>query len=335
MAARPRSALLLLSALALPALAAAQPAANKIGVRQVWGGGAQAASAYSREFVPAVIGGLESVRINGYEWAGISEGSVYNLARVTEDPLDLAIVQADIAAALKDDPNYAYRVIRDDLGVECAYMGAANAAYDNWGHVLGNSFDIRLATTSEKSGGFGSWQALAGVYPELADVQIQHYANASDAVAAVAAGKADFFFFVQKPTPGEGPFEVVAKAGLHYVPVVDFEMEGLGYDFYDLPVTHSKFSFKLGDLGVKKGQSVDTICTGIALVGGLPERIDEADSRSRRLVEAVAERAAAAPADAFRPDFSRGFLAELVSTSADKVKALADKAKTELDKATR
>ncbi len=307
--------------------------ANEVGKREVHGGGKKESSFYSSTVVDTVINGLQENRITGYSWGGVSDGTIDNVDRVNKDPVDLGIGQLDIlnglirdAAASGEAPGF--HVLIENMGPECYYLATNNPGYSNFGHVLGNAFDITIATTGIKSGSFGSLNALAKVYPDLVSVEIKNYPDANAAVEAVANGEANFVFFVQKPTPGSGPFQLIAEKGLTYVPVVDWEMEDLGLQFFELPVTSSEFSlsaWKSG--GIKEGQKVATACTSIALFGGDAAK---ATGRDQKLIEAIAARVPAADAGDFSLPQTTDWLAMIggmVQLSTDKIGEFANAAR--------
>lgn len=114
--------------------------------KTVWGGGAQGESTYTDKYVPQVISGLDSVRMSGYKWSGKSEGTMMNLEKVTENPTHLAVVQKDLAEANKDNNALDYKILHDNIGPECLYKITKSPNYTNFGHVLGNSWDLTLVT---------------------------------------------------------------------------------------------------------------------------------------------------------------------------------------------
>ena len=100
-------------------------------LKKVWGGGPPHASAYSGVYVPILIEQLSNQRLSGYQWGGLSAGTLQNVKTVHENPTHLALAQRDLLETLKAE--YKFTVIKDDIGPECLYMVTKNIAYSNWG----------------------------------------------------------------------------------------------------------------------------------------------------------------------------------------------------------
>jgi hypothetical protein len=180
--------------------------ANKL----VWGGGDPAASAYSGVYVPRVIDVLGQNALSGYTWGGVSPGTVANAIKITKAPTNLAVGQWDILRDLKGKPmpdgsgNFAFTVVAQNIGPECLYMVTKQPGYKTWGDVVGNAWQIDLATDSALSGSMGTWQVLQGIYPDLAALEL---------------------------------FKKIADNHMIFVPVVDFDLQDK-YDFESLKVAY-------------------------------------------------------------------------------------------------
>src|SRR5687768_3066380 len=99
-------------------MAVATPAiANDL--KKVWGGGPQNVSAYSGVYVPLLIDILNSQRLTGYQWGGISAGTLQNVKMVHDNPTHLALAQHDLLEQLKDE--YKFTVVKPNVGPECLY----------------------------------------------------------------------------------------------------------------------------------------------------------------------------------------------------------------------
>lgn len=253
----------------------------------VWGGGKQSVSSYSGKYVPFVIKTLESKRMGGYKWAGVSQGTVENLEKVTLNPSHLAVVQYDIAKHMQgvaipgsDGKTYDFTVLHSNLGPECLYLVTKNKHYTTFGHVLGNAWDINMATGGEKSGSFGTWQALRTIYPDLGDIEVKHVGGTDRIINSVKRGTTAFGFFVMRPDPNNKVFKAIADANLNLVPVVDFDLEGK-YEFKDLKIAHGAF------LGFGEARRHTTACTSVALITGNPKN---AEGKTVRRVKATIKR---------------------------------------------
>ena len=183
----------------LPALAAALAVAISVAARAdegnpkaVWGGGPAASSAYTANYVPKVIEVLDAQHLSGYAWGGVSPGTVANAEMVTDHPTNLAVGQSDLLALIKDQPipgrdgaKYQFTVVKPDIGPECLYLISKDKSYKTFGDVLGNGWQLGVATGGEKSGSFGTWKVLQGVYPDLKQMAVTHVSANSDIIELV------------------------------------------------------------------------------------------------------------------------------------------------------
>lgn len=273
--------------------------------KKVWGGGNPATSAYSGVYVPRVIEVMTNERMSGYSWAGESAGTVENALHVTENPAHLALGQWDILQSLKGQPIpgtngkvYDFTVLAQDIGPECLYVVTNQAGYDTFGHILGNAWDMSIATGKEGSGSLATLNLLRGMYPELADAEVVQVGGAADIVKSVKAGTQSFGFFVQRPDPNSEVFKAINDQGLHLVPVVDFDLEGT-YSFLDLKVAYGGF-FGLGG----NDEYFTTACTSVALITGTEANVPAGNNRLLRRVQETIARLGSLEPDAFKPNLS-------------------------------
>lgn len=299
--------------------------ANKL----VWGGGDPAASAYSGVYVPRVIDVLGQNALSGYTWGGKTAGTLDNAVRVAKAPTNLAVGQWDILSTLKGTPlpdgsgNFAFTVLAQNIGPECLYMVTKQPGYNTWGDVVGNAWQIDLATGTDLSGSMGTWKALSAVYPDLASLNspIQTYDDAGKIVDAVINGKATHGFFVQRPDPSSDVFKKIADNHLTYVPVIDFELQDK-YNFESLKVGY----------GGLFGQDayVNTACTSVALITGDPTGVDGA--LAKRL-KATIDRISKVPADDLKPNLAtwQDMWGSIKAIAANDTKAMMEASKKALD----
>lgn len=230
----------------------------------IWGGGAQGASVYTDVYVPHITKSLESVALSGYQWGGVSAGTLENAQRITETPTNLAVGQLDLLKSLNGTlmPNgkpYAFTILADDIGPECLYLVTKQPGYNTFGDFLGNSFQISVATGGPQSGSFGTFLNLAKTYPQMNEMLYENVGSAVDIVNAVAGGKTTHGFFVMRPDPQSATFKAIGEAGLTIVPVVDYGLEA-DYKFLDLKVSNGWL--------FAEGKTVTTACTSVALITG-------------------------------------------------------------------
>lgn len=294
----------LLLACAVVAPASAQDDAE---LKRVWGGGPVASSVYSGTYVPRIIEVLSENRLSGYTWGGESAGTVANAAAVSEFPTNLAVGQWDILQSLNGQPipgmsghTYDFTVLAQDIGPECLYMVTDQDGYSTWGHVLGNAWDMTIATGSDGSGSLATLEILQGIYPDLLDANVQKIGSAGAIIDAVVSDPAiGHGFFVMRPDPASDTFKKIQDSGLTIVPIVDFELEDK-YSFLDLKVAYGGF-FGLGG----NDSYLTTACTSVALITGNPAKVT--DNRVLRRLEATIERVGevlATTPDAFKPNLA-------------------------------
>lgn len=309
-----------------PGVAFAQDA-NKL----VWGGGDPAASAYSGVYVPRVIDVLGQNALTGYTWGGKTAGTLDNAVRIAKAPTNLAVGQWDILRDLKGKPlpdgsgNFAYTVLAQNIGPECLYMVTKQPGYNTWGDVIGNSWQIDLATGSDLSGSMGTWKVLSGIYPDVASLdRVDKYDDAGQIVDAVIQGKDTHGFFVQRPDPASDVFKKIADNGLTYVPVVDFDLQDK-YDFLSLKVAYG------GLFGQDK--YVDTACTSVALITGDPASVPADQGNLVKRLKATIDRISKVPADQLKPNLAtwQDMWGSLKAVTADTAKDLMEKSKKALD----
>ncbi len=260
-------------------------------LKKVWGGGPQHASAYSGVYVPILVNLLNQERLSGYEWGGTSAGTLQNVKTVHDNPTHLALAQGDLLEPLK--AQYKFTVVKNDIGPECLYMITKHPSYSNWGHVVSNAWDLQVATGGQQSGSWGTWQRLVSTYPALKDAGMHHMSNTVEIVKSVVSDKAMFGFFVMRPDPKNQVFSDIKKAGLKMIPVVDFDIEELGYQYLSLKVAYG---------GVfSKPDIITTACTSVAVITGHPDNVNGSDNRVLKRLNATIQRLSAIPDENFKP----------------------------------
>lgn len=294
---------LFLSAAAAIALAfVSVPSAYADGPLSVWGGGAPNSSTYTDVYVPHVIDTLGDAALNGYVWGGVSEGTLDNARKVTDNPTNLAVGQLDILKNLNgtvDETGKAYEftILSDNIGPECLYLVTNQSGYHTFGDFLGNAFQINLATGGLKSGSYGTYQNLIKLYPELDEVLVDNVGSALDIVNAVKSGKDTHGFFVMRPDPQSATFKAIADANLTIIPLVDYGLED-DYEFLDLKVANGWF--------FSNAKSVTTACTSVALITGSPTSVaaQALPPRDQKRLGVTIKRVSAIPAESLRPNIS-------------------------------
>lgn len=302
------------------------------GLKVIWGGGDPKSSVYSSVYVPHIQKVLARERLAGYEWGGVTQGTLDNAERITENPTHIAVGQWDILRQLNGQPvegkteTYKFTVIHNNIGPECLYAVINQDGYSLWGHVIGNSWDLAVITGGRKSGSRGSWEILKTVFPELGDMPVTEAGGAMDIVKQAAGTPSSIGFFVMRPDPNSEVFQAIADLNLRFVPIVDEKLSG-SYDFFDLKVAHGGVLFG-------ESRSITTACTSVALITGDPAALD-ADKdgvRTLRRLQATIERAkGVSPAD-WKPDIDswRDMWDSMKTAAGEKTKELMESSKQAL-----
>lgn len=301
------------------------------GPLSIWGGGAQGASVYTDVYVPHIVKSLESVALSGYQWGGVSAGTLENAQRVTETPTNIAVGQLDLLKNLNgtlmdNGKPYSFTILADNIGPECLYLVTSQKGYNTFGDFLGNSFQITVATGSEKSGSFGTFLNLARIYPQMNEMLFENVGGAPDIVEAVKSGKATHGFFVMRPDPQSNTFRDIANSGLSIIPVVDYGLEA-EYQFLDLKVANGGF--------FSEAKTVTTACTSVALIAGNPtsEQAQALTPRDAQRLKVTIERVGSISKDNLRPNISSwaDMWDNLKVATKDQLKIAMDASKTALE----
>lgn len=309
-------------------------------VKDVWGGGDPEQSSYSGKYVPYILEKLAEIRLSGYKWGGPTQGTVDNAERVTNNPTNLAVGQLDILKNLNGEPmpsggEYAYTILKEDLGPECLYLVTANPHYSNFGHVLANAWDITIATGGKKSGSYGTLKVLLDIYPDLQDAIVRNLNSTTGIIDAVVAGEATFGFFIMRPDPKNAVFDAIDENDLSLVPVVDFDLES-EYEFKELKIANAKL---MGLVGNPRYHT--TACTSVALITGDPGTVDPNDTRTLRRVQETIKRFAALDATTMRREATEkfttwsDFIDNFKEATTSQVKALMEESRQIVDEAVR
>lgn len=271
----------------------------------IWGGGAQGASTYTDVYVPQIISVLENQALAGYQWGGVSAGTLANAAMVTTNPTNLAVGQYDLLKNLNgtvgpDGTPYAFTILNSDIGPECLYFVTKQKGYDTFGDFLGNAFQITLATGKVGSGSLGTFENLSQIYPDMQTMEVQNYDNAAQIVEAVRTGKATHGFFVMRPDPQSKTFKEINDAGMTIIPAVDFGLED-DYKFLELKVANGGI-FGIGG----NAKSVTTACTSVALITGDPNSTagQALSPRDAKRLQVTIQKVGSLPSEQLRPNIS-------------------------------
>lgn len=243
----------------------------------VWGGGDLSVSSYSSIMTPKTIDHMAGFGLSGYKWIGASDGTAMNAELVTFHPTHVALGQNGLLKYLQGKPipgkpgmTYNFQFLQEEIANECHFMVTSNPGLTDLGRVSKLSWNIELITGSPKSGSFGAWDKIVAPAIEgLSDIPVTHQGdlddlngdgkvNAYDMVESVKANQHQVGFVTMRPQPGKGLFDAIQQAGLHYVPVVAFEL----VDHYGPPN-----KIRVANSGKIKHQT--TSCTGVSVITGV------------------------------------------------------------------
>lgn len=238
-----------------------------------------AAGSYTNDFCPQVEETLKGAYFE--HRCTTSQGTGDNVDKVLADPKSVGIGQFDgVAARMVEEPGK-LAMVDPKLGLECLYAVTNDK---NVTRLKGLSPRMPIALPPEKSGSTSTFKFLQSLDPGLAELRkITHYANAQEAVKAVAGGKAALAFFVQFPNTKNAVFQSINDAELTFVPVINraiLRHEVDGHKVYQPQKVVVTPAGLMGKLTGQEDTRIDTTCTPVVLFTGHPEMMPEGTDRS-------------------------------------------------------
>ena len=158
------------------------------------------------------------------------KGSAGNFMAIQENPMVVALGQADVYALMnQENPG---QVISIPTGVrECVFAVTNNAGLagtadgDGWGNMMSLAKRMRVALPGEGSGSAKTFEFIQTINEKLSRANnLKNYDSADAAVNAVALGQADVAFFVQMPDTRNKLFKLIKEKDLHWIGVGDRKM---------------------------------------------------------------------------------------------------------------
>lgn len=239
--------------------------------------------AYFNDFCPPI---KEAAAAEGVELTcKPSNGTLDNLAKVSETPADFGLAQYDLfAAKLGNDEGAAnYTAIRDDIGKECLFLVTKNKLMTNYGDISSSAQYLNFTLPPANSGHAGSFDFLKNIDRDGLGkaAKVTHAASTVDAITTALADENGATLIVQFPNPDSPVFKLVAENGGHFIPVISKEIldqSRAGRKIYtaeETTVVNPKWT--------KQGEKLVTACTPIILFTGNGENIvDEVDRNQRQ-----------------------------------------------------
>ncbi len=256
-----------------------------------------------------------------------SAGTGENVARILQNPADIALGQFDVVALLAAERADALTIIRADLANECLIAVTNNPNLTNWGQVQRYASRLKIATAGEQSGSALTFKYLQSIDEGLSEATNMIYAgSAKDAVQKVIDGEALLAFFVQFPDTGNPVFEMINKAKLQFVPVVTRAMLRQQVDGQSI---YTPQEITVTSAGWGRGvQKITTSCTKVVLITGNSELVPEGNPRKdhAEMIKVLRE----APVGSFQPKapWYRTMLDNIAETSTSTINSLLEAVET-------
>ena len=215
-----------------------------------------------------------------------TKGSVENIARVHEAPLELGFAQLDVLAldALGNEADALLTTIRSDLGRECLFIVTKNHEIQTFAELTARANELSVVLPPEGSGHAATFRFLLSIAgTNLSKVKaVTHAASTDAALEQVLSGDgSDVTLFVQIPEPNNERFQKVDKSGAHFVPVIDrtlLRQEIAGKKVYFAEETKVRNANWL-----RRGQTLVTACTPLVLFTGASEKIAAGSERQNHV----------------------------------------------------
>ncbi len=210
------------------------------------------------------------------------KGSAGNFQAILENPLVVALGQADVYALMnKESPD---QVISIPTGVrECLFAVTKNPGIagsregDGWGNMMSLAKRMRVALPGEASGSARTFEFIQSVNEKLAVAEkIKYYDSTDAAIDAVAFDQADIAFFVQMPDTRNTLFKRIKEKDLLWIGVGDRKMlrqEVQGNKIYAIDTVPVEETW--GGFGTPK--TLTTTCTQVFVMTGDVNRSDVSD----------------------------------------------------------
>jgi hypothetical protein len=208
--------------------------------------------------------------------------SLANIARVNASPRDLGFTQLDVYAREMQKPRARpMTLLRTDLGNECLFMVTRTKSLGSYGEVAARAGNLRFVLPPKDSGS-ATFEFLQSSTRYFGKAKSITYAGSTDAALeeTLAAGDNDTVtLFVQFPEPGHERFKTIDAKGGAFIPVISramFEQEVAGQKVYvaqETQIANPKF--------LKKGETVVTACTPLALFTSAPDGVRKARNPGR------------------------------------------------------
>ncbi len=235
-----------------------------------------------KDFCPPLERALKK---SGFTYNCMRTGSsLANIARVGAAPRDLGFTQLDVYARELQKPRAKpMTLLRTDLGNECLFMVTRTKSLGSYGEVASRAADLRFVLPPKDSGSAATFEFLQKLDPAgLGKAKSITYTASTDAALeeTLAAGDNDTVtLFVQFPEPGHARFKTIYAKDGAFIPVISramLEQEVDGRKIYvaqETQIANPKF--------LKKGETVVTACTPLALFTSTPDLVRKAHRSGR------------------------------------------------------
>lgn len=237
--------------------------------------------AYHSQFCPVLAAKMKAA---GFSASCLtSAGTVENMQRVSENPMQLGYGQLDVMALKSKDFGGASGFVplrRDDVR-ECLFAVTKDKSIENYGQVAVRADELRVVLPPEASGSAATFRYLQEIDPygvgRAEDVIFA--ANTDEAIKIALNDDKSVALFVQFPDPDNARFKLVSEKGGHIVPVIDRTI--LDQKVGGVPVYFAQETQVANASWLASGSKVVTACTPLVVFTGQGEAIKDDAARKR------------------------------------------------------
>ncbi len=237
--------------------------------------------AYYSQFCPALASKMKAAGLSAT--CKTSAGTVENMQRVADDPMQLGYGQLDVMALKSKDfggSGEFVRLRKDDVR-ECLFAVTKDKSIENYGQVAVRADELRVVLPPEASGSAATFRYLQEIDPygvgRASDVI--YAANTDEAIKIALNDDKTVALFVQFPDPENERFKLVGKNGGHIIPVIDRTI--LDQSIGGVPVYFAQETQVENAGWLSSGSKVVTACTPLVVFTGLGSTINDDAARTR------------------------------------------------------
>lgn len=224
---------------------------------------------YHASFCPRLV---EELKAGGYDYScTASDGTLDNVARVTDAPSDIGYGQRDVLAlnARNSGGKNNFVEMRADDARECVFAVSRNKDISDFGTLAVQSEMLSFILPPKKSGSVATFEFLQKIDPSGLGraASVSYASDTQQAIRrALGADNHTVAMFVQFPDPANVHFKLIQELGGHIVPVIDQNL--LNQEIDGQKVYFPQETQVANSSWLKSGSKVVTACTPMVVFTG-------------------------------------------------------------------